>query len=98
MNAKYPQLIILHFPCLGGGNAAGFLAKRGLLMSGGGRGHEKENNSSDTDSDTEEYLSNVHRYLTPKYIYLKPMKKKCILMQQKLKLQHVNSNISELIL
>ena len=61
MNAKYPQLIILHFPCLGGGNAAGFLAKRGLLMSGGGRGHEKENNSSDTDSDTEEYLSNVHR-------------------------------------
>ena len=64
MNAKYPQLIILHFPCLGGGNAAGFLAKRGLLMSGGGRGHEKENNSSDTDSDTEEYLSNVHRYLS----------------------------------
>ena len=29
-------------------------------MSGGGH----ENNSSDTDSDTEEYLSNVHRYLS----------------------------------
>ena len=62
MNAKYPKFIISYFPYLGGGNAAGFLAKRGLLMSG--RGHEKENNSSDTDSDTEEYLSNVHRYLS----------------------------------
>ena len=30
---------------------------------------EKENNSSDTDSDTEEYLSNVHRYLPLKIIW-----------------------------
>ena len=59
-----PPFIFSHFSCLGGGNAAGFLAKQGLLMSGSGRGHEKENNSSDTDSDTEEYLSNVHRYLS----------------------------------
>ena len=55
-------------------------------MSGGGRGHEKENNSSDTDSDTEEYLSNVHRYL-------KPTKKKYFIAQK-----HSNSNISESIL
>ena len=78
MNAKYPQLIILHFPCLGGGNAAGFLAKRGLLMSGGGRGHGKENNSSDTDSDTEEYLSNVHRYLN--------IPKNCILLHKNIQI------------
>lgn len=42
----------------GYGNAAGLLARRGLMM--GGRG-ENTYSDTDTDSDTEEYVSNAHK-------------------------------------
>ena len=41
------------------GNAAGLLARRGLMM--GGRGETRQYSDTDTDSDTEEYVSNAHK-------------------------------------
>ena len=54
---KYCFSICLFFPPFLG-NAAGLLARRGLMM--GGRG-ENTYSDTDTDSDTEEYVSNAHK-------------------------------------
>eukprot|EP00094_Tigriopus_californicus_P013879 TCALIF_13434-PA protein Name:"Similar to RIC8A Synembryn-A (Gallus gallus)" AED:0.13 eAED:0.13 QI:0/0/0/0.8/1/1/5/0/345 len=43
----------------GYGNAAGLLARRGLML--GGRGDNAGNYSDEEDSDTEEYLENAHK-------------------------------------
>ena len=43
----------------GYGNAAGLLARKGLMQ--GGRGAESTYSDTDTDSDTEEYVANAHR-------------------------------------
>ena len=55
---KYCFSICLFPPPLFLGNAAGLLARRGLMM--GGRG-ENTYSDTDTDSDTEEYVSNAHK-------------------------------------
>ena len=43
----------------GYGNAAGLLARRGLML--GGRSADAGDYSEDEDSDTEEYAENAHR-------------------------------------
>lgn len=43
----------------GYGNASGLLARRGLLL--GGKGSNAANYSDQEDSDTEEYMQNVHK-------------------------------------
>ena len=43
----------------GYGNAAGLLARRGLML--GGKGDNAGNYSDEEDSDTEEYLTNAHK-------------------------------------
>ena len=43
----------------GYGNAAGLLARKGLMY--GGRGEESNYSDTDTDSDTEEYVANAHK-------------------------------------
>jgi len=55
---KYYFLIVGRFvKHTGYGNAAGLLARRGLLM--GGRG-DNDYSSTDEDSDTEEYVEKEH--------------------------------------
>lgn len=43
----------------GYGNAAGLLARRGLML--GGKGDNTKYSDTDTDSDTEEYSANAHK-------------------------------------
>ncbi len=45
----------------GYGNAAGLLARRGLML--GGKGENAANYSDEEDTDTEEYVENAHKYV-----------------------------------
>lgn len=55
----------------GYGNAAGLLARRGLML---GHRVESKYSSSDTDSDTEEYVANAHK-INPVTGHVEPPKK-----------------------
>ena len=43
------------------GNAAGLLARRGMMMGSQRSGNAPVYSDDDSDSDTEEYISNVHK-------------------------------------
>ena len=53
---EFLSSIVVQVKHTGYGNAAGLLARRGL-MAGAGRGRGRGNYSSDEESDTEEYRS-----------------------------------------